>query len=164
MRRDIHKVLVESPRVAHFQSWVNAVGLNRKRNAYREAKHFQLSTDLEVCDLYCANKLPMKSRRLGCKVKMFGENLNPLWRFLKSRVGKKWDDVYSEIRSTLSIRSTVQNHVFQHLVFDVCTKTIRTENGRVMRWDQFHDYCDYEGNFYVDPESGELMIGTHQRS
>ncbi len=164
MRGDIHKVLVESPRVAHFQSWVHAAGLNRMRNAYREAKRFQLDADLDVCDLYCATKLPMKSRRLGYQVKMFGENLNPLWRFLKSRVGQPWNDVYSEIRSTLSIRSTIQHHVFQHLSLDVCTKTIRAANGRVMRWDQFHDYCDYEANFYVDPDNGLLMSGTHKRS
>jgi hypothetical protein len=164
MRCDIHKVLVERPRVAHFQSWVHAAGLNRMRNAYREAKRFQLHADLEVFDLYCSAKLPMKSRRLGHQVKMFGENLNPLWRFLKSRAGQSWNVVYSEIRSTLSIRSTIQHHVFQHLSLNVCTKTIRAANGRVMRWDQFHDYCDYEGNFYVDPESGKLMIGTHQRS
>lgn len=162
MRSDFHKLLVEHPRVAREQSWLPVRALNRKRNAYREAKRFKLDENLDVCDLYCSAKLPMKSRRLGYRQKMFGENLNPLWRFLKKRVGQPWNDVYSEICVTLDCRTTIQYHVFQHLSFDVCTKTKRTHDGRVMRWSEVHGYCDYENSFYVDPDTGVLMVGTHR--
>ena len=159
----MHKLLVMRPRVAHYQSWIPIGVLNRRRNAYRAAKQFFIDTNLDVCDIYCGNKNPMKSRRLGFKLKMFNENLKPLKRFLKSHIGHSWDDVYSEIRSVMSTRTTLQHHVFQHLFWEVCTKTKLTENKRVIRCDGYHEYCDYENQFYVEPITGLLQVGTHKR-
>jgi len=46
---------------------------------------------------------------------MFGDNLEPLERFLRSKVGCPWSEVYSELNRQLD-RSTVSGgHVFQHL-------------------------------------------------
>jgi hypothetical protein len=47
--------------------------------------------------------------------KGLNENLAPLRRFLVSRVGRSWDTVYSEIRTRLSPRNTIDMHVWQHL-------------------------------------------------
>ena len=163
MRKDMHKLLVMRPRVAHYQSWIPIGSLNRRRNAYRAAKQFHMDIDLDVCDTYSGTKQPMKSRLLGYKLKMFGENLKPLKRFLKSRVGFPWDDVYSEIRTVMSTRTTLQHHVFQHLFWEVCTKTQLTEDGRVICSDEFHGYCDYEGQFYVEPVTGLLRVGVNKR-
>jgi hypothetical protein len=43
------------------------------------------------------------------------ENLAPLRRFLASRVGRRWDDVYSEVRAAIRADSAAQLHVLQHL-------------------------------------------------
>lgn len=49
------------------------------------------------------------------KSTMFGDNLEPLERFLRSKVGLPWSEVYSELNRQLD-RSTVSGeHVFQHL-------------------------------------------------
>jgi hypothetical protein len=43
------------------------------------------------------------------------ENLAPLRRFLRSRVGRPWNDVHHEICALLNVRSAVQKHVLDHI-------------------------------------------------
>jgi hypothetical protein len=45
--------------------------------------------------------------------KWLNENLQPLVRFLRSHVGRRWDDVYSEIAARISCRSAVLPPVSQ---------------------------------------------------
>lgn len=45
------------------------------------------------------------------------DNLRPLRKFLHSRVGRRWDDVYSEIRAVTDYRNLRGNHLLEH-VFD----------------------------------------------
>ena len=52
--------------------------------------------------------------RLG-RTKHLNENLAPLRRFLRSRVGKPWDAVRSEMGAVLSMSSAVQKHVLDHV-------------------------------------------------
>ena len=47
--------------------------------------------------------------------KEFGENLQPLWRFIDRSVGRPWDVVYKDICQNTDKRSTVGAHIFQHL-------------------------------------------------
>lgn len=51
----------------------------------------------------------------GYMQKSFDEYLAPLKRFLQRRVGRPWDDVYSEIRQYLRAKTAVHLHVLQHL-------------------------------------------------
>jgi hypothetical protein len=145
MRHDMFKVIVERPR--------RGVGYYRTlHNEYRAAKRFKLDANLEVNDEYCASKLPMRARKLSWDGKSLNENLNPLRRFLAKQVGRRWDEVYSEICANLDTGSTVKQHVRQHLTDFVVLKTFYDEDGElrsVTRWGiktgAYHD-------FYVDPE------------
>jgi len=47
--------------------------------------------------------------------KHFNEYFAPLRRLLLSRVDRPWDDVYSEIRAALRVRSAIHLHILQHL-------------------------------------------------
>jgi hypothetical protein len=163
MRNDMQKVIVERARVAHHHSSTTTRDLNMKRNAYRKAKFFHLDEYGDVCDEFSGKKLPMRSRQLGYKLKMFNENLRPLWRFLHSRVGRPWNDVYSEIMAQLNRQSTIQNHVLQHLQWEVIQHTIRAADGRVWEWGPNHSPCDHEGCFYLEPETGRLCAGKVKR-
>ena len=40
---------------------------------------------------------------------------SPLRRLLLRRCGQRWDDVYSEIREALRVRSAIDMHILQHL-------------------------------------------------
>lgn len=61
----------------------------------------------------------------GLDHKTLNENLNPLYRFLKTSVGRPWNDVYSEIRAQIDPRRANGFHVLQHvgwyvnLTFDI---------------------------------------------
>lgn len=47
--------------------------------------------------------------------KRFGENLNPLRRYLERAVGRNWDSVYSELSQKMDRRGAVSGHIYQHL-------------------------------------------------
>jgi hypothetical protein len=53
--------------------------------------------------------------RLRGTDKHLNENLAPLRRYLESRIGSRWDEVYSDIAAHLRVDSTVQQHVRDHL-------------------------------------------------
>ncbi len=93
MRGDMSKVIVERPR------WGSRIRTERP----------QLRSPEEAprCE-----SMGGRSRR---RTKQLNENLAPLWRFIRSRVGRPWDEVYSEIRARLSPSNAVQMHVLQHV-------------------------------------------------
>lgn len=97
MREDMSKLLVERPRRRG----------SKKRNR-RHPLNAPLSRDGED-----VSKLSMKKSWISHKE--LNENLAPLDRYLRSQVGRLWDDVYSDICQHLNRNSAVQYHVFQHL-------------------------------------------------
>ena len=90
MRRDMARKLVERPR--HGAGW-------KRKGRARPLEELP-------------GREPMS---MGRGSKGFGENLAPLRRFLERRVGRPWDEVYSEIRARLGPKSTVHVHVLVHL-------------------------------------------------
>jgi hypothetical protein len=91
--------------------------------------------------------------------KFFDDHLGPLKRFLASRVGRRWDDVWSELCAGLDRRGLLQEHVFVHLLEMVAVQVVRRDGAwwvtdrrgvrplRSGRW---------RSRFYVDPVSGRL--------
>lgn len=77
------------------------------------------------------NKEKIRPTGKGFDRKSLNENLNPLVGFLDKSVGRKWDDVYSEIRKNISVHNATQMHVIQHLHGYVDTKTWIEEDGKI---------------------------------
>jgi hypothetical protein len=90
--------------------------------------------------------------------KGFNENLAPLCRFLRSRVGRAWNEVNSEIRERVNLDSAVQLHIWQHVTQYVCIKPI-VSNGQLLNLSgrRLHEM------FYVDPATGILRENTQRR-
>ena len=85
-----------------------------------------------------------------CKVyKEFTDKLNPMYRWLESKVGENWDDVRSEISEKFDARTTAGRHImFDHLLSSVTD----TQSG-------FNQY-----GFIVDPDEAKLQgIATYRR-
>lgn len=78
----------------------------------------------------------------------FDDNLEPLTRFLQSNVGRKWDDVYSELSQKLDKSSVTGLHVFQHLWGFVDLHPLSPKR-RWLTW----------AKFFVHPENGVLCDG-----
>lgn len=111
MRADMAKVIVERPR---RQGWSTRAGRQPR------------DSDL----------LPSNEGMRAPHVRHYGgkelnENLAPLLRFLNSRVGQPWDDVYSEICENIRVTNTVQDHIRVHVKQFVETATSMDKEGRI---------------------------------
>jgi len=98
--------------------------------------------------------------------KELNENLAPLRRFIQSRVGRRWDDVYSEISENLKVTSAVQQHVRDHVEDFVAVRT-RMVNGEIWitsRWGSPHPLREGWKEFYVDPRDGILRVNEHRET
>lgn len=94
MRSDMFEVIIERPRLGR--------GWGKKRRAEeRTERAFERAP----------KALGMG---MGRGTKCLNENLAPLRRFLRSRTGKPWAKVRSEMRAVLSMSSAVQKHVMDH--------------------------------------------------
>lgn len=144
------KVLVERPR--HGSRWPNEEVVHARVEAAR-------IHDPEAWDVlpHHAAMLPRRGDR-----KSFDDLVGPLRRFLRSRCGRPWSKVHSEIRERLSTGSTVQMHLVQHILCYVNLHVIVA--GREVRrapamspW----DLLQRDGRtFYVDPATGILREPT----
>jgi hypothetical protein len=136
MRADMAKLLVERPRLGG--------GVKFQRNADRKWQRLPLDERPR------AEAIKERWRQSKVQLKHLNENLAPLCRFLRSRLGRPWDDVYSEICERINRDSAVQLHIWQHLMHFV-----ETDPRKIQRILQRRRY--WRNQFYVDPSSGRLI-------
>jgi hypothetical protein len=144
MREDMFKVIVERPRL------VNSNGYSRDGRKFRN-------------DENAPSRLGMK-RGYTQRPKWLNENLAPLKRYLEQQVDRPWDKVYSEIRATIDARSTVKQHILQHIKDFVAIDTHWVETpdgGKVVvrgRWPCDDALLEDAGiELFVHPKTGILL-------
>jgi hypothetical protein len=146
MREDMFKVIVERPRL------VNSNGYSRDGRKFRN-------------DENAPGRLGMK-RGYTQRPKWLNENLAPLKRYLEQQVDRPWDKVYSEIRATIDARSTVQQHILEHIDGFVAIDThwVETPDGGkvIVRnrnwWHRTHVALeDANIELFVHPKTGILL-------
>ncbi len=96
----------------------------------------------------------------GGGTRHFNDNLEPLKRFLISKVGKNWNKVHSELCSQLKKNTVSGQHVFNHL-FDYVYLNVVLEN-RTVYFLRFGKYETLRSTkrwpkFYVNNKTGQLM-------
>lgn len=131
MRYDMAKVLVERPRRGHGES-------------YKPIRRRENRGDPESLP----GKDSMRRPHLkGWGGKEFSDHIMPLKRYLESQIGRKWDDVFSEISAQIRGNGTVQRHILQHVFGFINTKVVRLDDGSLEDRDgrPFFD-------LYVDPD------------
>jgi hypothetical protein len=96
MRPDMNRVVIERPRHGGKGS-----RLRRPR---------RLDEEMEVLPKLEGMKLAYTDR------KKLSDLLGPLWRYLDKQIGRRWDDVWSEIANTLDFRSVAGLHIKSHIV------------------------------------------------
>jgi hypothetical protein len=90
---------------------------------------------------------------------MFGEHLNPLYGIVRKNVGRKWDDVYSEMSEVFDMRSVINAHILQHL-WQYVERYTYIEDGVIMVRERYRSgpttladaFCEY----YIHPVTGVL--------
>lgn len=141
MRDDMAKVIVERPRTGGGEKF--------PRGSVRQT------------DRLAPEEWPRREgirRAWGGGSKHLNENLAPLRRYLRSQVGRPWDEVYGEICRRIDRDSAVQLHVWQHLSREVCVDP-HVVRGDVAGSGQF----GYPGPLYVDPKTGVLCYDEGRR-
>lgn len=97
--------------------------------------------------------------------KEFGEHLTPLQGWLRTCLGKKWDDCYSELRSKFDMRKVINAHIMDHLYSYIETNAVIDDDGSICFYgNRFNSglqpiekcYKDY----YVCPKS-KIVKRTH---
>ena len=148
MREDMFKVIVERPRL------VNSNGYSRDGRKFRN-------------DENAPSRLGMK-RGYTQRPKWLNENLAPLKRYLEQQVDRPWNKVYSDIRATIDARSTVKQHILQHIRDFVAIDTdwMETPDGGTVlirgRWpckDTLLNDANIE--LFVHPRTGILLRNRH---
>jgi hypothetical protein len=142
MRADMAQVIIERPR------WGSA--LPSRKKGYRKA--------LQRIGL---EQLPRREPLLGRwrgRQRALNENLSPLERFLRSRVGRPWNHVHRELCSHLSFDNPVQSHLLDHIEEFVSRLVTVSERGVIPRhgWDRGKPLPT--GAMYVCPTTGLLKV------
>jgi hypothetical protein len=146
MRSDMSHVIVERPRCR----------ISKKNGSWypRGSLKMKWYPDLELA--------PKREGYGGAYAeKYLNENLQPLVRFLRSRVGRPWNEVHSEMSQHVSCTSAVQKHVLDH-VRQYVNQHPRIEGGVVLehRWNGWVPLVSVgmRFSFYVCPKTGILRL------
>lgn len=153
MRDDMKHVLIDRPR------WQSKGKLAKRplRRKFNDPRGFE-----DASSRGSAGSV----RQYGWQAKEFSDHIAPLFRYVRSQVGRPWDKVYSEVCEHLKATSVTQRHVLEHLRSMVeLNPVMGGHNGKVpfypMRYYGSTDLIPITsrgrwGSFYVAP-SGILQ-------
>ncbi|MFN7931188.1 MAG: hypothetical protein U0Y68_25320 [Blastocatellia bacterium] len=140
------KVVIERPR---RKSWDRSpsVKTGRRIQRYDENKEYD--------DLPTREKYSMGWQGGKSNYKCFSDLLGPLYRYLRSNVGRPWDKVYSEMCEHLDFRKTTGRHIFEHVQRYVSLHCTVGEDGKIYELTGWRPDIPVEG-LYVHPRTGLL--------
>lgn len=148
MRSDMGKVVTEAPR--H--------GSDLPSKKYRKSIRWE-GFDAEYEEPYYHSA--SARRQYGFHHREFSDVLGPLRRFINSCVGKRWDDIYSELSQKLSRNPTGRDHILTHVRFWVAVHAYQREDGlwvdKELMSHQYRDYGIVDG-LYVHPITNIICV------
>lgn len=154
MRSDLNKLLCEHERY----------GSKRGYKEVRRDRNFDLYDE----DGPIGNREGMRWRyKFHWNEKEFGENLNPLYGIIRKNVGRKWDDIFSELCQVFDTRSVINRHILIHLDRMVEIKNVFFEDGELWIHSNYNGtrlLKDDSVEYYVDPRDGILYRNAAYRS
>lgn len=107
------------------------------------------------------SKIHKVSRKSGTKYGP-GADYAIMRRFLMSRLGKPWDEVYSEICAEADARSFDGHYLRENLGYMVEHDVYIGEDGEIYNKRHFR-VGSWRGQFYVDPEDKTLKMVKYNR-
>jgi hypothetical protein len=119
MRDDMAKVVTERPRRGHRNKSKKTTGLPIRR--YDPNADYDEPTRLPIA----------RGRQYGWTAKEFSDLINPLKRYLRSRIGKPWSKVHSELSQKLDRRSITGSHIWDHVRHEIEIDCYIGTDGRV---------------------------------
>lgn len=165
MRPDMSKVVTErrrtgSPRKQHKIDnpenirYISSISRRYFNNGYID--------DLDDIDTF--SKWPTSPRRNHREWKEFSDLLGPLERFLNKQIGRKWDDVFSEICKNLPNTSMAGDHIRQHVHQIVEIHTLLGLDNKIYHKPMYGSgmaevlSSKHKRQLYVHPVTGLLLL------
>ena len=137
MRKDMGKIVTEKPR--------HGSGLpNLKTRMSVKWKGDDAEYDIP------SKASNSASRQYGYNKRTFTDVLGPLKRYVFKQIGRKWNDVYSEMCKYLDKRKVTHAHVFDHIYSWIALNVYKGRNG--FYYEQ--PYSWMVRDLYVDPQTG----------
>jgi hypothetical protein len=162
MREDISKVITECYRIK-YEGFRKPDSNPARFGDYRDE-------DMS----YYPKIESMRAHRITGRTFEFGENLNPLLRYITQQNGKHVNDVYSEVKKALNGFGTMNDHVILHLnqylekrnfriASDIRTKRLRflCPNSSY-RNNTFYPTPGYGGKIFFVDEDQIIRVFTSQ--
>lgn len=118
MRSDMYKLITECYRSKG--PWKNTFRKQRKK-----IKRMPIEKLEELSD-----KQSIRANKELGRGFSFGENLSPIFRYLDSRVGDPWNDIYSDVRKNIP-SGTLGDHVLTHVKFHVLEHDLIFDGNKV---------------------------------
>lgn len=147
MRSDMKDLIVEEPRWQGFGS---------KRSYKRGRQKPRILVDNDEDGVYIED-INHRRGKMARTSKQFGDHTLPLKRFLIKNVGRKWDDVWSDICQHTDLRTIRGRHLREHVGFWVEQQIKFDAEGNPMSIGGGSFFPLSSGNLYVHPETGILM-------
>ena len=95
MRRDMDRVIIDTVR------WKTTTKVRRKREKRDPCYWIATEGPMRGCEYYWWTTL--------------GDRLDPLYRYLEKHCGRPWNDVRSDIRASIDVRSIRGYHLWDHV-------------------------------------------------
>lgn len=104
----------------------------------------------------------IKPNKIVSKTKGFSDHLGPLRRLLRSKVGQRWDDIYSELCQRLDTSTVTGQHVLDH-VWNYVERHVVLIDGvpyrKINRGGYNQKLLGYWlDQFYIHPDTGILCL------
>ncbi len=158
MRSDMGRVVIERPRTG---SSSRSLKVKRVGRIYQDEDGYEYDGPVRVP----SSGQGMKRIHGKLDEKSFTDLLGPIHGYLLNSVGRKWDDVYSEIARNLGAFSWPLQHIMQQHI-DVETKTHIDPDGRIYAQNKrgvtevgVTSYLfGHRSEFYVHPVTRTLCV------
>ncbi|MFB8790188.1 MAG: hypothetical protein U7123_15355 [Potamolinea sp.] len=139
----LHEIVIERPRYG-----------SSDKNWKKDKKNFQITDD----DNYEGSRYEPLCR---AKTKALSDHLGPLRRLLRSKVGQRWDDIYSELCQRLDSSTVTGQHVLDHL-WDYVERHVVLIDGvpyrKISSAYKQKPLAYWRNEFYIHPDTGILCL------
>lgn len=145
----LNEIVIERPR--------RGMRISLKRVTGNKKALEKLTDDASEDGLLCPYLLKARNR-----TKYFSDHLGPLYRWLRSKVGQQWDDVYSELCQRLDTSTLSGQHILFHLWGFVERNVVLIDGVPYRKDNQEYPlgrfYRGWRDKLYVHPDTGILCI------
>lgn len=152
MRSDFHKIIIEKER----------------RNSSDKSKKYggkvSLKTDFEEHETgHRATNSKIPYNGVG-KSKELSDRLHPLRQYLFSKIGSRWDEVYSEVKKIIP-KGLHGDHIWSHIT-QMIAVDCEVKDGIFYDRSDPYRYADYKvgiNGLFVHPETGIISLQVRKR-